>query len=349
MTLVSYSTDTSMFAAMQQRVYFSEQYALVTTKNLHPNFIKLYASLPLFHSSHSYPAQAQYDDILKGDDFDYSIEAMQDLETLHLELRDFNRVEYPMDNPHFLPNLRRLSICSRDAMAFLDGRPIAELTLEYPTLFKDLDLIFSPLPLLQWNGSAPITFLQATPGQWLDGALLSQYLPQLETAVVLQDGSWTNRHGLSRHFPALLKELVHGLSFLPNVETLVVLTRLGSAELLLFQDTLERQPPPLFPTVMSMLDTTGPAGSPSPDPPAFAGLIPMPVRTARDLIPESHAAQTSAASHAALLATSSESETPKASASPTVMWFVREKRKLYFDPYSLSLRICPIKLILDIE
>lgn len=123
---------------------------------------------------------------------------------------------------------------------------------------------------------------------------------------------------------------------------------------------------------MSMLDTTGPAGSPSPDPPAFAGLIPMPVRTARDLIrepepgqdtaarslrirtallrlAESHAAQTSAASHAALLATSSESETPKASASPTVMWFVREKRKLYFDPYSLSLRICPIKLILDIE
>ncbi|KAJ7251254.1 hypothetical protein C8J57DRAFT_1352569 [Mycena rebaudengoi] len=255
---------------------------------LHPRSPQLSNTVLLLHVLREGPRRPEeYDEILHGDDFDYGLEHMRSLETVHLELRvDFmsfkNRCNYTLSefsydgpieqelyyflcltptlttvllkqefdsiggngrwvqDPDFLPNLQRLSVFHMDAMTFIADRPVSQLTLEYPDLFVDYQTVYSALPLSQFRSQVPITFFQAAPAQWLHGPRLRRYLPELETAVVLQDGSWTTRRGLSPHFPELVKELVQALNFLPKLTTLLLLTRLGSLELVVFQDTLQK-------------------------------------------------------------------------------------------------------------
>ncbi|KAJ7292454.1 hypothetical protein C8J57DRAFT_1489961 [Mycena rebaudengoi] len=252
---------------------------------LHPSSPQLACIVRVLHLLRAGPRSAgEYDEILRGDDFDYGLECMRSLETIHLELRvdflsfknrcnytlsefaydgpieeelycflfltptlttvllkqDFDRTAHQMQDPDFLPNVSHLSVCHQDAMAFLEDRPVSQLTLEYPDLFVDYQTIYSALSLSQFRGQVPITFFQAAPAQWLHGPRLARYLPELETAAILQDGSWTTTRGLSRHFPELVTELVQALNFLPKLTTLLLLTRLGALELLVFQDALQK-------------------------------------------------------------------------------------------------------------
>ncbi|KAJ7239436.1 hypothetical protein C8J57DRAFT_1564878 [Mycena rebaudengoi] len=144
-----------------------------------------------------------------------------------------HRMHY-IEQGDFLPKISRLSIYYKDAITFLGRRPVTHLTLEYPELFTNFSIVFPALRLSQFHQTESITFFQATPAQWLDGPRLGRYLPELTTAVILQDGSWSNADDFSQ----LVAELVKALNFLPKLTTLVLLTRLGD-ELLIIHDALQ--------------------------------------------------------------------------------------------------------------
>jgi hypothetical protein len=114
--------------------------------------------------------------------------------------QDFDRTSRWIADPSLLPQLRRLSAIPQDAMAFIEDRPVSQLTLEYPDLFGNYQTVYSALPLSQFRSKVPITFFQAAPAQWLHGPCLARYLPQLETAAIIQDGSWTTSRGLLVHY-----------------------------------------------------------------------------------------------------------------------------------------------------
>ncbi|KAJ7203457.1 hypothetical protein C8J57DRAFT_1485598, partial [Mycena rebaudengoi] len=144
-----------------------------------------------------------------------------------------HRMHY-IEQGDFLPKISRLSIYYKDAITFLGRRPVTHLTLEYPELFNNFSIVFPALRLSEFHQTESITFFQATPAQWLDGPRLGRYLPELTTAVILQDGSWSNADDFSQ----LVAELVKALNFLLKLTTLVLLTRLGD-ELLIIHDALQ--------------------------------------------------------------------------------------------------------------
>ncbi|KAJ7277862.1 hypothetical protein C8J57DRAFT_1222644 [Mycena rebaudengoi] len=264
------------------RLFFRTMHACSVLYPSSPPLTKTVLLLHLLREGPHFPGE--YDDILQGDDFDYGLQAMSSLETVHLELRiDFqsfkNRCNYdlsefsydgPMEQEIYnflfltptlttvllkhdlqlistgrwvekdlLPNVNHLSMTQQEAIVFIENHPIVQLTLEYPDLFRDYQTVYSALPLSQFRSKSPITFFQAAPAQWFHGPHLARYLPELETAAILQDGSWTT-HGLSRRFPELVTELVKALNYLPNLTTILLLTRLGPPELVVFQDALQK-------------------------------------------------------------------------------------------------------------